>query len=41
MAWRTLSGRAAPGFSPPHPRVRSGATLGANRKAFYSYYPPA
>ena len=35
-----LAGQPAPGFSPAYPRARSGATLGANRKAFYSYYPP-
>jgi hypothetical protein len=30
----------APGFSPPHPRARPGATLGGNRKAaLYSYCP--
>ena len=41
MGWRALSGRAARGFSPPHLHARPGATLGANRKAFYSYYPQA
>jgi hypothetical protein len=39
MAWRTLSQRAAAGFSPSHLHARPGATLGGNRKAFYSYYP--
>jgi phosphoenolpyruvate carboxylase len=39
MAWRTLSQRAAAGFSPAHLHARPGATLGGNRKAFYSYYP--
>lgn len=37
--WRTQSGRAVPGFPPAHPRSRSGATLGVNRKPLYPYYP--
>ena len=33
--------RAARGLLPAHPRAPSGAKLGGNRKAIYSYYAPA
>ena len=40
LTGRARSGRAAPGFSPAHPRALPGATLGVNKVPFYPYYSP-